>query len=277
MMPTGRCYWKAVCTDGTVPMSLSGLLLALRALRVWMIPWHRRLLNEGQRRQFLTASQCWPLGPPSINWRQHPLLHHLHHYHQPLYYLTLNRSLPLATRAKMSPLFIVALLSLCLVLATHAQEETLTMRGLVELVSYTVLPLFCCWHSLNIYPITICCACSVCVPEQKAPYAERDYSTDKIKGFYVDLLDELALIGKFNYTLVEAKNATRNKTASNQVSLDQRQLVNDVYSQVSLPNAIKVNVHDWANECHLSPLLIATFPFTHSLTLTVAGRLCAFR
>ncbi|KAH9408605.1 hypothetical protein TYRP_010870 [Tyrophagus putrescentiae] len=98
----------------------------------------------------------------------------------------------------MSPLFIVALLSLCLVLATHAQEETLTMRGLVEL---------------------------------KAPYAERDYSTDKIKGFYVDLLDELALIGKFNYTLVEAKNATRNKTASNQVSLDQRQLVNDVYSQ----------------------------------------------
>ncbi len=84
----------------------------------------------------------------------------------------------------------------------------------------------------------------MCVPEQKAPYAERDYSTDKIKGFYVDLLDELALIGKFNYTLVEAKNATRNKTASNQVSLDQRQLVNDVYSQVSLPNAIKVNVHD---------------------------------
>lgn len=85
--------------------------------------------------------------------------------------------------------------------------------------------------------------CAWC--EQKAPYAERDYSTDKIKGFYVDLLDELALIGKFNYTLIEAKNPGQNKTTGGQVSsTDQRQLVNDIYSQVSLTNLIKINVQN---------------------------------
>lgn len=55
----------------------------------------------------------------------------------------------------------------------------------------------------------------------------KDEVTGEIKGYYVDLLDELALIGKFNYTLSDIQE--RNDTRDNQRGVA-NSLINDLVS-----------------------------------------------
>ena len=74
-----------------------------------------------------------------------------------------------------------------------------------------------------------------CAAQQSAPFVERDNATGKLKGYYVDLLDVLAQIGNFNYTLLalEVSNMTQSWSKNTP-----NWLINEMYRYVSQPSRV---------------------------------------
>lgn len=91
----------------------------------------------------------------------------------------------------------------------------------------------------------------------------KDEVTGEIKGYYVDLLDELALIGKFNYTLTDIKE--RNDTRDQQRGIA-NVLVNELYRNVRPKIEVVISGAQLAR-------LIAQ-PSNHIYAFHIEGRFC---
>jgi len=61
----------------------------------------------------------------------------------------------------------------------------------------------------------------------RAPFVEKDADSGKLRGFFVDLLDELAQIGNFNYTLKDL--SLPNQVTSGLYENTPNGLINELY------------------------------------------------
>ncbi|KAI2803308.1 hypothetical protein RDWZM_001382 [Blomia tropicalis] len=91
-----------------------------------------------------------------------------------------------------------------------------------HLIGLVVISLFCCLHSAITFEIDETLKGLTVL---RAPFVERDLVDGTLKGYFVDLLDELSRVGNFNYTLTELPTSVPNGRNENNPTA----LTNELY------------------------------------------------